>query len=79
MAWLDLLPVILMRLVEGEDMDRKKLVSWGVPIAILMILLGYLVGDLRWGITTAVVMTVSYALVYLTSWIMERRKNNSVV
>lgn len=57
-------------------MDRKKLVSWGVPIALLVILGGYLIGDLQWGLTVAAVMLISYSLLYVILWAKSRRENN---
>lgn len=61
-------------------MNPRKLVSWGLPSAVFIFLIGYFTGDLRWGLTVVAVMVISYSFSLGLSWAATRhsgRKNKA--
>ena len=53
-------------------MDSRKLVSWGIPSAVIVFLIGYFTGDLRWALKVVAVMVILYSVSLGLSWAASR-------
>lgn len=53
-------------------MDRRKLISWGIPSAVIVILIGYFTGDMWWALRVVAFMAITYSLVCGISWVASR-------